>query len=151
MSNELPGPDDHERLVARLRDFAIYIAIGLALVFGIIVQVNRGVTRTPVGVPWAIWAGGSALAFGLPISLYRRHWKSPVFWGWLLPLFVAHVFVWYALIGREFQDQESFSAPIFTYIMVIESIAISSVLQYVSGPFWKRPKHARRRNAHRDT
>jgi len=151
MSDQIAGEGNHERALARVRDFAIYIAIGVALAVGIILEADRGVTTTPVGIPWTMWAFGSALAFGLPISFYRRHWKSAVFWVWMLPLFLCHVFAWRTFLGRWFNDQESFSAWAVTDVVMAEVFVIAAVLHYASGPFWKKPKHARRRNAHRDT
>jgi hypothetical protein len=77
---------------SRVRDYAIYISIGLGLVGLILWRAERG----GPGIPESAWkwiglALTTPILFGYAVKEYRRDWSHLRFWCVVLLLLAAHL------------------------------------------------------------
>jgi hypothetical protein len=76
----------------RVRDYVIYISIGLAIVGFIILYAGHGGPGIPENArKWIGLAASTPILFGYAVIDYRRDWKSPHFLGIVLALLAIHL------------------------------------------------------------
>src|SRR6266404_8897071 len=77
---------DPRSVAQQLRDVAIYFAIGVPFVFGVLFEAEHTSGEPWLGVQWSIFAGLTAFLFGIAINERRRHWSKPRFWLYVTAL-----------------------------------------------------------------
>lgn len=88
------------QLNRRLRDFILYIAIGVTSVGGFLLWLTYISPHYPVDAKWPTLAYFTAFLFGMVIRAYWRVPKSGKFWIVLLFLFALHLLVYTILLLR---------------------------------------------------
>jgi hypothetical protein len=83
----------------RIRDLLIEIAIAIALVVALIVF---KVEHPNADLRWNVIAlvVNTAIVFGYLVTWFRDAWLKPLFWSWMMVLFLAHLVVYAVVIIR---------------------------------------------------
>jgi hypothetical protein len=117
----------------RIRDFVIYIVIGLAVGLGTVWYAFHFKTHnTEALVKWIGFSGITAILFGYAIHAHRNFLRSAGFWMVMSLLLAVH------LVGFIFVLRRTQRWPLlwFVFIYPIENFAILWVLSVSSG-LWR--------------
>jgi hypothetical protein len=120
-------------LANRVRDFAIYIAIGLCL--GLLCV---WFALDKIDVKWLSLTFETCLVFGCAIGALRRQWRVPVFWISLVVFFIVHLTAFVFVL----QQVREWRAPIVGLMFVIETAAIMSLCELITQT-WRNKKKER--------
>ncbi len=109
----------------RLRDIAIYVAIGLLVVIAaFLYQDNFGRDTTPVA-KWGGLFGMTAILFGYAAASHKPLFRSPRFWGVLAGLLVIHVSIFVVVLLRATEWKVLWFVILFPIENIIIDFALS--------------------------
>jgi hypothetical protein len=109
----------------RVRDYVIYISIGLGLVVFIYWHAGRGPALSESDKNWMGLAFFTPTLFGYAVANYRRDWKRPRFWGIVLALLAVHLGAFSAI----FATVNHFGALWYALAFPTETAGIDVVLR----------------------
>jgi hypothetical protein len=109
----------------RVRDYVIYVSIGLAIVGFGIWHADRGGGDLPESAwKWIGLAVTTPILFGYAVVEYRRDWRQARFWGIILALLMIHL----GLFSIVLSHVKSWSWLGFVVLIPIESTGIGAAL-----------------------
>jgi hypothetical protein len=114
----------------RIIDFALYIAIGLAVLGFAAVYAVRAVRTGENGelpVKWIGLTGETAVLFGYVGRAMRRYWRRSRFWAGFLGFFVVHSVLYIVVLMRV----ERFPLLNFVFIGFAEWLALAYLLDFL--------------------
>ena len=74
----------------RLLELSLEVAIGVAIVIGVLLYAEYGPDKSPIDGKWIIFGLNTAFVFGWVIKLTRPFWKEARLWTTLACLLMAH-------------------------------------------------------------
>lgn len=114
---------------SRIRDFVLYVAIGLSLVLSVIFFAKRN-----LDVKWLGLMFVTCCVFGSTIGALKRFWRIPIFWITLGICFIAHL-AGFVLVLRQVHQWRGATAGL---IFVVETAALTALCELVA---WRSRAH----------
>ncbi len=116
--------------LARVKDFILYIAIGVAAVGATVgwayYQAKTG-GQPDLPMKWLAFAAVTAIAFGYVIKAQRRNWRRPKLWVALGVLAVVHFAIGIYVVWR----LSAFPLILLGALAAGEYVAIALCLEYL--------------------
>jgi hypothetical protein len=112
----------------RVRDYFIYIGIGIALV-GFLIW-SAGVDVSESTIKWIGLAVETPILFGYAVADYRRSWKRPSFWLVIVGLLAVHLIGFAVVLAHV----RSWGPLLFVACFPVENVGIDAAL-VASGHF----------------
>jgi hypothetical protein len=86
--------------LAVLRDWLVYIAIGVTIVVAVVIFAAYGPRESPVDAKWIAFAINTVFVFGYTLKVLRPLWNKPRLWMVLSGLVLLHGFIGWLVVSR---------------------------------------------------
>lgn len=106
--------------VNRLRDYVLYVAVGLCFGCACVWRAYHD-----VDFRWIVLVFETCLVFGYTIARLRRLWRQSLFWVTLGFLFAIHSTVF----GIAFRQVPRWRAPVVGFVFVMEIVAATPLFK----------------------
>ncbi|HET7205806.1 MAG TPA: hypothetical protein VFI95_04420 [Terriglobales bacterium] len=86
--------------IAAIKDWLAYVAIGIALVVGIVLLAAYGPDKLPIEPKWIGFAFNALFVFGYTLKVARPLWAKPKLWAVVAGAVLLHAIVGFSVLVR---------------------------------------------------